>query len=69
MQRRIRIQRVLPHPVSRVWQALTDRRTLGEWLMENDFSPVIGHQFTFRMKPQRGWDGITHCEVIELGGK
>ena len=66
MQRSIKIQRVLSHPVSRVWQALTDRRVLGEWLMENDFSPAIGHQFTFRMKPQRGWDGITHCEVLEL---
>ncbi|MEW6402539.1 MAG: SRPBCC domain-containing protein [Chloroflexota bacterium] len=34
--------------------------------MENDFAPILHHQFTFRMKPQRGWDGITHCEVLEL---
>src|SRR5262249_54102708 len=23
------------------------------------------HEFTFHMKPQRGWDGLTHCQVIE----
>jgi uncharacterized protein YndB with AHSA1/START domain len=34
--------------------------------MSNDLAPEIGHAFTFQMKPQRGWDGITHCEVIEL---
>jgi uncharacterized protein YndB with AHSA1/START domain len=66
VQRSIKIQRLLPHPVSRVWQSLTDSRILGAWLMENDFAPVIGHTFTFRMKPQRGWDGITYCEVLEL---
>ena len=66
MQRSIEIQRLLPHPVDRVWRALTDRRILGSWLMENDFAPEVGQAFTFRMKPQRGWDGITHCEVIEL---
>jgi uncharacterized protein YndB with AHSA1/START domain len=66
MKRTIRIEKVLPHPVDRVWAALTDPRLLGSWLMENDFAPKLHHQFTFHMKPQRGWDGITHCEVIEL---
>lgn len=66
MQRNIRIQRLLPHSVGCVWRALTDSRLLGSWLMANDFSPAIGHEFTFRMKPQRGWDGITHCQVLQL---
>src|SRR5262249_18053980 len=34
--------------------------------MPNDFEPKLNHQFTFHMKPQRGWDGLTHCEVIQL---
>jgi uncharacterized protein YndB with AHSA1/START domain len=66
MKRAIVIERVLAYPVEHVWRALTDRRALAAWLMENDFEPRLHHAFTFRMKPQRGWDGLTHCEVIEL---
>jgi uncharacterized protein YndB with AHSA1/START domain len=66
MKRDIRIQRVFPHPIQQVWRALTDARILGSWFMENDFAPTMHHQFTFRKPPQRGWDGITHCEVLEL---
>ncbi len=39
---------------------------LGEWLMPNDFLPVIGHHFQFRTKPAPGFDGIVACEVLEL---
>ena len=28
------------------------------WLMDNDFEPVVGHRFTFRTEPTRGFDGI-----------
>ena len=66
MKRTIVIEKVLSHSRELVWQALTDSRVLGRWLMENDFEPKLHHAFTFRMKPQRGWDGLTHCEVIEL---
>ena len=34
--------------------------------MPNDFEPELHREFTFHMKPQRGWDGMTYCEVIEL---
>ena len=66
MKRTIVIEKLLPHPRELVWRALTDSRLLGNWLMENDFEPKLHHAFTFQMKPQRGWDGLTHCEVIEL---
>src|SRR5262249_53987326 len=62
----IRIERLLHHPQEEVWRALTDPQVLGSWLMENNFEPKLHHRFMFRMKPQRGWDGLTHCEVIEL---
>ena len=55
-----------PLPPGLVWRALTDSRILGAWLMQNDIEPQLDHEFTFRMKPQRGWDGITHCQIIEL---
>jgi uncharacterized protein YndB with AHSA1/START domain len=66
LKRTIVIERLLPHSRERVWKALTDRAILGKWFMETDFEPEVGRAFTFRMKPQRGWDGVTHCEVIDL---
>lgn len=66
MKRDLRLERVFPQPPERVWRALTDRRAIAAWLMDNDFEPVVGHRFTFRAKPQPGWDGVTYCEVIEV---
>ena len=66
MTRTIRLKTVLPYPQEKVWQALTDAKLLGSWFMENNIEPVQGHYFTFRMKPQKGWDGITHCEIIAI---
>lgn len=66
MQRDIRIERLLAHAPGDVWRAVSDASLLGAWLMPNDLDPVVGRAFTFRMAPQRGWDGITYCEVLEL---
>lgn len=66
MKRDLKLERVYPQPPERVWRALTDRRALSQWLMETDFEPTLGHSFTFRSRPQPGWDGITYCEVTEL---
>lgn len=62
----IKIKQCFPYPVSDVWHALTDSKLLGKWFMENDFLPVKDREFTFRMAPQKGWDGITHCKVVAL---
>ena len=55
-----------PHPVSRVWEALTSSEALAAWLMPNDFEPAVAHRFTLRTKPAPGFDGIVRCEVLEL---
>jgi uncharacterized protein YndB with AHSA1/START domain len=57
---------VYPHPIDRVWRAITDPEALAQWLMPNDFAPVVGHEFQFRADPAPGWDGIVHCKVLEL---
>jgi uncharacterized protein YndB with AHSA1/START domain len=62
----VRIEVVYPHPPAKVWRALTDRRALSEWLMDNDFEPRLGHRFQFRTKPQPGFNGIVDCEVTAL---
>lgn len=38
---------IYPYRIDQVWEALTDSEQLSAWLMETDFSPVIGHRFTF----------------------
>jgi uncharacterized protein YndB with AHSA1/START domain len=67
MQRTIRLERLIPYAPERVWHALTDCDTLGRWFMPTTtFAPRLGHAFTFQMKPQRGWDGTTYCQITEL---
>lgn len=66
MKGAIVFETVYPHPPERIWRALTDPKALAEWLMENDFEPRVGHHFRFRAQPQPGWDGIVHCEVLEV---
>jgi uncharacterized protein YndB with AHSA1/START domain len=53
-------------PKGAAGHALTDPAALAEWLMPNDFKPVLGHRFQFRFKPMPGWRGYVECEVIEL---
>src|SRR3954469_2398479 len=66
MKRDLKLERVYPQSPDRVWRAIPDRRSMSTWLMETDFEPRLGHEFTFRSKPQPGWDGVTYCKVIEL---
>ena len=66
MKRDLHFEVVYQHPIEKVWRALTDSKTISQWLMENDFEPRLGHKFMFRSKPQPGWDGKTYCEVTEL---
>ncbi len=60
------MERVMPHPPEKVWRALTLGPLLEEWVMKNDFQPVLGHRFTFRAPPQPYWDGIVTCEVLAV---
>ena len=64
----IEVDQFLAQPPGRVWTALTDPVLLARWLMPNDFKPVPGHVFTFRTEPvpQHGFDGIVHCQVLDL---
>jgi uncharacterized protein YndB with AHSA1/START domain len=59
-----------PHPVQKVWQALTNPEALRAWLMDNDFEPRVGKRFTLRARQgrplppaSRGWQ---ECEVLEI---
>ncbi|MGB9404789.1 MAG: SRPBCC domain-containing protein [Candidatus Acidiferrales bacterium] len=60
------IEREIPHPPEKIWRALTQSPLLEEWLMKNDFQPVVGHQFNFRATPVPNWNGVIDCEVLVL---
>jgi uncharacterized protein YndB with AHSA1/START domain len=58
------IEREMPHPPEKVWRALTQGPLLEEWLMRNDFQPIVGHRFSFRATPLPHWNGVVDCEVL-----
>jgi uncharacterized protein YndB with AHSA1/START domain len=58
------IERMMPHPPEKLWRALTQAPLIEEWLMRNDFQPVVGHRFNFRADPIPHWNGVTDCEVL-----
>lgn len=64
--RAIVVERTLPYPPKKIWRTLTDPALISQWLMPNDFQPVVGHRFNFRTKPQGDWDGVVDCEVLEI---
>jgi uncharacterized protein YndB with AHSA1/START domain len=62
--RSVVIERELPHPPEKVWRALTEGPLIKEWLMDNDFQPVVGHTYNFRSTPVPNWNGIIDSEVL-----
>jgi uncharacterized protein YndB with AHSA1/START domain len=64
--RDIVVEGVLPHAPETVWRLLTTADLIGRWLMPNDFAPVVGRRFNFHTKPMGDWDGVVHCEVLEI---
>jgi uncharacterized protein YndB with AHSA1/START domain len=58
------IEREMPHPPEKIWRALTQSALIEEWLMKNDFQPVVSHRFNFRATPVQNWNGIIDCEVL-----
>jgi uncharacterized protein YndB with AHSA1/START domain len=60
------IEREMPHPPEKIWRALTESSLIQEWLMANEFEPVVGHQFNFRSTPVQGWNGIIDSKVLAV---
>jgi uncharacterized protein YndB with AHSA1/START domain len=54
------VEREMPHPPEKLWRALTQPHLMAEWLMKNDFAPVVGHRFNLRGE----WGGVLECEVL-----
>jgi uncharacterized protein YndB with AHSA1/START domain len=56
----------MQHSPGKVWRALTEGKLIDQWLMNNDFQPVVGHRFQFRSTPVPNWDGIIKGEVLTV---
>ena len=59
--RTVIVEREMPHPPEKLWRALTQPHLIEEWLMKNDFQPVVGHDFQLR-----GDWGSVDCRVLAL---
>jgi uncharacterized protein YndB with AHSA1/START domain len=61
------VDEVLPHAPETVWKALTTGALMDRWLMApTGFEPVEGKRFTFQTKAGGAWDGVIHCQVLEV---
>lgn len=60
------IEKEMPYPPEKIWRALTQGQLIKEWLMDNDFQPVVGHRFNFRSTPVPNWNGIIDSEVLVI---
>jgi uncharacterized protein YndB with AHSA1/START domain len=66
LKRDLHLERTYPYPPERLWRALTDSKAMNEWLMANDFQPIVGHKFQFHTRPAPTFDGTVYCEVLEV---
>jgi uncharacterized protein YndB with AHSA1/START domain len=64
--RSVIVERQMRHPPEKIWRALTQGPLIEDWLMKNDFQPVVGHKFNFRTAPMPHWNGVTDCEVLAV---
>lgn len=65
--RSVAVDEVFPHKIDVLWKAITDGELIGRWMMKpQGFEPVQGNRFTFQTTPAGAWDGVIHCEVLEV---
>jgi uncharacterized protein YndB with AHSA1/START domain len=55
------VEREIAFPPEKIWRALTQPHLIEEWLMKNDFKPVVGHGFNLR-----GDWGAVDCKVMAV---
>jgi uncharacterized protein YndB with AHSA1/START domain len=62
--RSVVVERELPFPPEKIWRALTQPHLIEEWLMKNDFDPVVGHRFNLRRNPKPDLNIVVDCQVL-----
>ena len=64
--RSVVVEREFPFPPEKIWRALTQPHLIDEWLMQNDFKPVVGHRFNLRRSPKPDVNIVIDCQVLVL---
>jgi uncharacterized protein YndB with AHSA1/START domain len=59
--RSVVVEREIPYPPEKIWRALTEPHLIEEWLMKNDFKPLVDHSFSLRAD----W-GAVDCQVRQV---
>jgi uncharacterized protein YndB with AHSA1/START domain len=59
--RSVIVEREFAFPPEKLWRALTQPHLIEEWLMKNDFKPVVDHRFNLRAD----W-GAVDCQVLTV---
>ena len=59
--RSVVVEREIPHAPEKIWRALTEPHLIEEWLMKNDFKPLVNHKFNF----SGDW-GAADCQVRQV---
>jgi uncharacterized protein YndB with AHSA1/START domain len=55
------VEREIPLPPEKIWRVLTQPDLIEQWLMKNDFKPVVGDRFNLRAD----W-GAVDCQVMAV---
>jgi uncharacterized protein YndB with AHSA1/START domain len=64
--RSVVVEREFPFPPEKIWRALTQPHLIEEWLMKNDFKPVVGHRFNLQRNPQPDLNIVVDCHVVAV---
>jgi uncharacterized protein YndB with AHSA1/START domain len=66
--RDIVVDEVFPHTPQTIWQALTQDALIARWVRmpTRGFEAVAGQRFTFETTSAGAWDGVIHCQVLEV---
>jgi len=59
--RSVSVEREMPYPPEKIWRALPQPHLIAEWLMKNDFKPVVDHRFNL----SGDW-GSVDCQVLAI---
>ena len=62
------VDEAFPHAPETIWRTLTTGELIARWILmtPTGFEPVKGKHFTFQTRPAGAWDGIIHCQVLEV---
>jgi uncharacterized protein YndB with AHSA1/START domain len=62
------VDEVFLHTPETIWKTITTGDLIGRWIHmpTTGFQPVTGTRFTFQTTAAAAWDGVIHCEVLEV---